>query len=99
MQFQKPENALRRAQELHEVGNTEDALAMCAQVMSNRKWKNQSALGAMELVGLMGESDFGMSMGEFGSYGGIWRLWGNFTENLLRNLGDARRFFPESGRM
>jgi len=39
-QFQKPENALKRAEELIEVGNKKNALDTLKDALNNRKWRN-----------------------------------------------------------
>lgn len=39
-QFQKPENALKRAEELIEVGNKKNALDVLKEALNHRKWRN-----------------------------------------------------------
>eukprot|EP00392_Amoebophrya_sp_AT5.2_P018483 g19035.t1 len=60
--FQKPENALRRAKELASVGNEEDALALCANVMGHRKFKNSNTLHVMEQIAILALSQLSVGL-------------------------------------
>ncbi|CAD7952544.1 unnamed protein product [Amoebophrya sp. A25] len=104
-QFQKPENAHRRAKELAAVGNPEDALALCGNVMANRKFKNANTLHIMESIALLGLAELSVQLKDLKSARDILINYRSMTqtaatsslEKVVREFrGSAEKLVQES---